>query len=100
MIAAIVSFNMTEIYSVKTILAPGVAKVAGDGKTTYIGSSQEIKTLIETGALDRTVLKQIKVPNEETRPQSLSFKISTPKGSNALEVAYETPQTDLGLQIL
>jgi len=99
-IAAIVSFNMTRIYSVKTVLAPGVAKVEGNGKTTYIGSSQEIKTLIETGALDRTVLKQIKLPNEEDLPQSLSFKITTPKGSNALEVAYETPQVDLGLQIL
>jgi len=99
-VAAIVSFNMTRIYSVKTVLAPGVAKVEGNGKTTYIGSSQEIKTLIETGALDRTVLKQIKVPSEEDLPRSLSFKITTPKGSNALEVAYETPQIDLGLQIL
>lgn len=99
-IAAIVSFNMTKIYSIKAVLAPGVAKVEENGKTTYIGSSQEIKTLIETGALDRTVLKQIKVPNEKELPQSLSFKITTPKGSNALEVAYETPQIDLGLQIL
>ncbi len=99
-IAAIVSFNMTKIYSIKTVLAPGVAKVEGSGKITYIGSTQEIKTLIETGALESTVLKQIKVSNEEDLPQSLSFKITTPKGSNALEVAYETPQIDLGLQIL
>jgi len=99
-IAAIVSFNMTRIYSIKTVLAPGVAKVEGNGKTTYIGSTQEIKTLIETGALEPTVLKQIKVPNEVDLPRSLSFKITTPKGSNALEVAYETPQIDLGLQIL
>jgi uncharacterized protein involved in exopolysaccharide biosynthesis len=99
-IAAIVSFNMTKIYSINTVLAPGVAKVEGNGKTTYISSTQEIKTLIETGALEPTVLKQIKVPSEEDLPQSLSFKITTPKGSNALEVAYETPQIDLGLQIL
>jgi uncharacterized protein involved in exopolysaccharide biosynthesis len=99
-IAAIVSFNMTKIYSINTVLAPGVAKMDGSGKTTYIGSTQEIKTLIETGALDRTVLKQIKVPNKEDLPQSLSFKLTTPKGSNALEVAYQTPQIDLGLQIL
>ena len=56
LIAGIVSFNMTKIYSVKTVLAPGVAKVAGDGKITYIASLQEIKTLIETGALEPTVL--------------------------------------------
>ena len=99
-VAAIVSFNMTKIYSINTVLTPGVAKVEENGKTTYIGSAQEIKTLIETGALEPTVLKQIKAPNEEDLPQSLSFKITAPKGSNALEVAYETPQIDLGLQIL
>ena len=100
MIAGIVSYNMTEIYSIKTVLAPGVGKVDGDGKTTYIGSIQEIKTLIETNALEPTVLKGIKVPKEEDRPKGLSFKTTVPKGSNALEVAYETPHIDLGLQIL
>ena len=99
-VAAIISFNMTKIYSIKTILAPGVAKVDDTGKITYIASIQEMKTLIETGALEAMVLKQIKVPNEEDRPKALSFKITTPKGSNALEVAYETPHIDLGLQIL
>jgi capsular polysaccharide biosynthesis protein len=99
-IAAVVSFNMTKIYSVKTILAPGVAKVEANGKITYIGSPQEIKTLIETGALEATVLKQVKVPSGENLPRSLSFKTTVPKGSNALEVTYETPRTDLGLQIL
>ena len=99
-VAAIISFNITKIYRINTVLAPGVAKVEGNGIITYIGSSQEIKTLIETGALEDTVLKQIKVTNEEDRPKTLSFKITTPKGSNALEVAYETPQIDLGLQIL
>jgi capsular polysaccharide biosynthesis protein len=99
-VAGIVSFNMTKIYSIKTVLAPGVAKVEGGGKTTYIGSIQEIKTLIETGVLEPTVLKQIKVLDEEDLPRSLSFKMTTPKGSNVLEVAYETPHIDLGLQIL
>ncbi len=99
-IAGIVSFNMTKIYSVKTVLAPGVAKVEANGKITYIGSPQEIKTLIETGALEATVLKQVKVPNGENLPRSLSFKTTVPKGSNALEVSYETPHVDLGLQVL
>jgi len=100
LIAGIVSFNMTKIYSIKTVLAPGVAKVEGNGTITYIASLQEMKTLIETGALDPTVLKQIKVSNERDRPGALSFKVTTPKGSNALEVTYETPQIDIGLQVL
>ena len=99
-IATIVSFNMTKIYSVKTVLAPGILKVEEDGKINYIGSPQEIKTLIETGALESTVLKQVKVPNGEDLPLSLSFKTTVPKSSNALEITYETPRTDLGLQIM
>ena len=99
-IAAIVSFNMTKVYSIKTVLAPGVLKVDGDGKTTYIASIQEIKTMIETGALESTILKQIKVPKGEEPLGALDFKITTPKGSNALEVEYETPQIDFGLQIM
>ena len=99
-VAAIVSFNMTKVYSVKTVLTPGMAKMDGNGQISYIASLQEIKTSIETGAFESTILKNIAVPNEEDLPQSLAFKVTTPKGSNALEVAYETPRVDLGLQIL
>ena len=44
--AAVISLNMTKVYSVGTVLIPGVAKVAADGKITYIGSPREIKALI------------------------------------------------------
>jgi uncharacterized protein involved in exopolysaccharide biosynthesis len=53
--AAIISFNMTKVYSIKTVLAPGVAKVDGNGKTTYIASIQEIKTVIKTNVLEPAV---------------------------------------------
>jgi len=98
--AAVVSLNMTKVYSIGTVLTPGVAKVEANGKITYIGSPQEIKTLIETGALETRVLRNVKVSNKEDLPKSLAFKVKTTKRSNALEISYETPDIDLGLQIL
>lgn len=101
--AAVISLNMTKVYSIGTVLTPGVAKVDASGEITYIGSPQEIKTLIETGALESSVLAHIKLPNKEDLEKladSLKFKVKTTKGSNALEISYETPDTDLGIQVL
>ena len=78
-----------------------MAKVEANGKNTYIGSPQDIKALIETGALESSVLARVKVPNKEDLPNSLTFEVKTPKGStNTLEISYETPDVDMGMQIL
>ena len=99
--AAVISLNMTKVYSITTVLSPGVAKVEANGQNTYISSLQNIKTLVETGALESSVLTRVKVPNKEDLPESLNFKVTTPKGStNTLEISYETPDVDLGVQVL
>jgi len=98
--AAVVSLNMTKIYGITTVLQPGMLKVTDDGKTVYIDSSQNIKATIETGALNGDILKNIKTPNKEDVPDSVGVKVTIPKGTNALEVLYETPHVDIGLQIM
>ena len=98
--AAVVSLNMTKVYGVSTILQPGILKVTEDGKISYIDSPQNIKAIIETGGLNGQVLKNIKFPNKENAPTSGEFKVTVPKGTNALEVLYETPYADIGLQIM
>jgi len=60
--AAVVSLNMTKIYSITTVLQPGMLKVTDDGKTVYIDSPQNVKAVIETGALNGHILKNIKAP--------------------------------------
>jgi len=98
--AAVVSLNMTKVYGISTVLQPGILKVTEDGKISYIDSPKNIKALIETGAFEGKILKNIILPNKEDAPKSVGFKVTIPKGTNALDVLYETPDVDLGLQII
>ena len=98
--AAVVSLNMAKVYGISTVLQPGILKVTEDGKISYIDSPKNIKALIETGAFDEKILKNIILPNKEDAPKSVGFKVTIPKGTNALDVLYETPDVDLGLQII
>ncbi|MBL6967814.1 MAG: hypothetical protein ISR62_05275 [Desulfobacteraceae bacterium] len=98
--AAVVSLNMTKIYGISTVVQPGMLKVTEDGKTVYIDSPQNIKGVIETGGFNGEVLKNIKFPNKQDAPTSVKVKVTIPKDTNALEVLYETPHVDIGLQIM
>ena len=63
--AAVISLNMTKIYGITTVLQPGMLKATEDGKIVYIDSPENIKAVIETGALNGAVLKDIKFPDKE-----------------------------------
>ncbi|MCF8082894.1 MAG: hypothetical protein K9M96_07350 [Deltaproteobacteria bacterium] len=98
--AALMSLNMTKVYRIDTVISPGVVKVEQSGNIIHIGSAPEIKSLIETGALNGRVLKRLEAPNPEALPKSLNFQSKTPKGGNELEISYETANPELGLQVL
>ncbi|MFO7984765.1 MAG: Wzz/FepE/Etk N-terminal domain-containing protein, partial [Desulfatiglandaceae bacterium] len=98
--AALISLQMTRVYRVDTVISPGVVKVEQGGKIIHIGSAQEIKSLIETGALEGRILKRVQVPDPEVLPKSLDFESKIPKGGNELEISYETANTDFGVQVL
>ena len=98
--AAVVSLNMTKIYGITTVLQPGILKVTDDGKMVYIDSPQNIKAVIETGGINGQVLKGIKFSDQKEPPTSVGFKVTMLKGTNVLEVLYETPYVDIGLEIM
>lgn len=98
-VAAVVSFSMTKVYRIDTLLSPGVASVDANGKVSYINSPQDIKSLIENGALVNAVLNKVKMPEGEGLTGD-SFQVKQTKGSNALEVSYETPDVALGKEIV
>jgi uncharacterized protein involved in exopolysaccharide biosynthesis len=98
--AAVVSLNMTKVWGITTILQPGMLKVTEDGKTVYIDTPGNIKTVIETGALNGRIVKDVQFPDAENDPTSVEFKVTIPKNTNAVEVVYETPYRDIGLHIL
>ena len=98
--AAVVSLNMTRVYAITTAFQPGILKVNPDGKIVYIDSAPNIKALIETNAINGALLKNIKTPNQDYLPTSVGFKVTIPKGTNAIEVLYETSHVDIGVQIV
>ena len=96
-IAAIISFNMTKIYQVKMVVAPGILKINDSGKRLYIDSLKNIQTIIESGTFDEQILAGL---GKNAEGDLLSFKVETPKGMNALRISLETADKAQGLQIL
>ena len=99
-IAGIVSFNMTKIYETKMVIAPGILKIDDSGNRLYIDSLQNIQTMIDSGSFTGQILASMEKPAEGDLPKDLPFKVTTPKGLNALQIAYETSDVKQGLQIL
>ncbi len=97
--AAVVSLNMTKVYSITMVLQPGMVKVIDVSKIVYIDSPQNIKGVIEAGGFNRQVLKNIKFPNQEPAPESVKFRVTIPKETNVVEVLNETPHPNIGIQI-
>jgi len=91
---------MTKVYGITSVLQPGILRVTQEGKAVYIDSAQNIKALIETNAVNGGLLKNINTPNKDDLPISVKFKVTIPKGTNALEVLYETPHVNIGVQVM
>lgn len=103
--AVIISLNMAKIYSVETILEPGVLEISNEkgnrNSRVYIDSPENIKSLIDIGAFDSQILKYLaQMADSQDIPEAIKFKTSIPTKSNALKVSYETSNIEQGLQIL
>ena len=100
LVAGIVSFNMTKVYETKMVISPGILKIGDNGDRLYIDSLQNIQTMIDSGSFTGQILEGMEKPAEGDLPKDLSFKVTTPKGLNALQISYETSDKKQGLQIL
>jgi LPS O-antigen subunit length determinant protein (WzzB/FepE family) len=98
--AGVISFNMTKVYGIRTIVQPGIWKITDDGKILYIDSAKNIKALIDTSGFNGQVTHGIKTTGKEKVPETADFKVTIPKDSNALDILYETPDIDIGLQVV
>lgn len=103
--AIIISLNMTKIYSVETILEPGILNItssgAGEEQRVYVDSSQKIKDLIDIGSFENQILDYLNAKNNHKNiPDKIKFKTNLQKNSAALKVSYETSNTDQGIIIL
>jgi len=104
-VAAIISLNMAKVYSVDTILEPGILNIINEGveanRRVYIDSPENIKALIDVGSFENQILKYlVQLAGSQDIPEKIQFKTSIPKKSNALKVSYETSNIELGLLIV
>lgn len=96
-LAAVISANMSKIYEVKMVVAPGLLKIDDNGKRLYIDSIKNIKTMIESGTFNDRILSGL---DKDLEKGPIKFKIEAPKDSNALRVLLETTDKTLGLKIM
>ena len=59
-----------------------------------------IKSMIEYGMFNQQVLKEVSNLQEISSPESLAFEVNIPKGLDVLDIAYKTPNVDLGKAVL
>ena len=100
LIAAIISFNMSKVYSIDMVLRPGILNVGEQGKNTYIDSAQNIKALIDSGTFNNNILNHLNEIKMENIPKKLEFKVNILKDSDTIKVIYETNDVKQGLVIL
>jgi LPS O-antigen subunit length determinant protein (WzzB/FepE family) len=91
---------MPKIYRIETLIRPGILSFSEDGKNLYIDTPDNIKALIEAGALDLRILDNLAKSYGANIPNMLKFKVTLPKRSNTLKINYETSQIEQGTEIL
>ena len=70
-IAAIVFTSMLpKIYRIEMIVRPSILSFGEDGKANYIGTPGNIKALIEAGAFDRKIMKNLTESDNSNIPQN------------------------------
>jgi len=99
LIATIISFNMTKIYSIDMVLRPGILSFGEQGKNIYIDSPDNIKALIDSGTFNNDILNYLNEIKMGNIPKKLKIKITIPKNSDTIKVEYETDDIKQGMAI-
>jgi len=99
LIAAVICYNMTKVYSISMVLRPGISKLGDNGNDVYIDSLKNIKSLIDSGIFNKDILNYLHDTSKEKVPKKLIFKVTIPEKSNTLSVKYDTANTNQGLVI-
>jgi hypothetical protein len=99
LLAAIISFNMSKIYSIDMVLRPGILEIGEHGKNIYIDSPQNIKALIDYGTFNNDILDYLNEIKMENIPTKLEFKVSIPKDSDTIKIRYETDDIKQGMVV-
>ncbi len=60
----------------------------------------KIKSMIEYGVFNQQILNNLSNQQGASVPRSLAFEVAIPKGISILDIAYKTPDLDLGKAVM
>ena len=67
--AVIISLYMAKVYSIETVIRPGILSIGKEGKKNYIDTPENIKALIEAGTFDNEILNSFGKPSMDNIPK-------------------------------
>jgi uncharacterized protein involved in exopolysaccharide biosynthesis len=100
LIAGVISFQMSKVYSISTVLVPGILRVGENGNNVYIDSPSNISGLLQADTFNVRILDALKKTSKEELPKELKFSVKIPQNSNILRISYESSDIDQGMLIL
>ena len=95
-----VSSILPKIYRAEMLIRPGILSFNQDGKNVYIDTPVNIKGNIESGAFDFRILSNLNKSNRPDVPKALMFTVKLRKSSDSVQIHYETPEIEQGIEIL
>jgi capsular polysaccharide biosynthesis protein len=98
--AAVASMIATKIYEVKATIRPGVIAINKSGKIAYFDNADNLATLIQSGALDRSIIGKLKRDGSKAHNSPLRFSTEIPKKSRTIKIVFRTPDVEYGKKIL
>jgi len=98
-VTVIYNYTSPKVYSIESIIQPGILRVNEDGTYVYLDSVENIKALIEEGTFNYKILGNFKKNEPNSYPQTLRFKVTSPRDSDTIKVRYETSNTRQGVNI-
>ena len=97
--AVIISFYMQPIYQVSMVLKSGINTAGLKENSVYLDSVENFKTIIEKELLHK-VLEHSKNRKKRGMASSKAFKISADNYKNTLEILYDSPDREEGIENL
>jgi len=98
-VAVIISLQLAKVYKVTMVVRPGILRIEGNGKNTYIDSIANIKALVDAGTFESDMYDLIRSSNNDV-PKRIIIKTRVRKDSDTLKIAYETADMAQGINLL
>jgi capsular polysaccharide biosynthesis protein len=98
--AGIISLAMPQVHNISMVIEPGTVGTDEHGKLVCLDSPDNIKSLIEGGAYNQSIIDTLNLNGE--KKVNLTFQVSHPKDTKIIKVViqYNYTERDTGIKVL